>query len=119
MQAASKTAAVVCFLATAACAGQTQIPVQAQRAVENRYHGKVMELRQSCYFGDLYEDNRRWLLTPYRAERVHHIVDLDGQPIHPPSQRGIVPAGSRFYVRTIEFPTPLALAGRMLTTPRY
>lgn len=103
----------------AGCAGQTRLAPEVRSAVEAQYQGKIVELRQSCYYGDLYEDNRRWLLTPHPSQQVHHIVDLAGNPIHPPDQRGIVPAGTRFSVRAIEFPTPLTMAGRMLTSPRY
>ncbi len=78
-----------------------------------------MELRQSCYFGNLYDENEKWLLSPHAFAHTYHIVDLDNAPIHPQGQRGIVPAGTAFVIHEIEFPAGMALARRMLTTPRF
>ena len=41
------------------------------------------------------------------------------QRIHPGNQRGIIPAGTEFIIEDIEFPDQMALATRMLMSPRY
>jgi hypothetical protein len=116
--AAWPASAVLASLA-AGCASQTAIPPSVATAIEREHLGRVVELRQSCYYGDLYDDNRKWLLSPRPFAQTHHIVDLEGAPIHPANQRDIIPAGSTFVIDAIEVPDPWALAGRMLTTPRY
>ena len=102
-----------------ACASQTRLAEPIRAAVAAAHAGRTVELRQSCYYGDLYDENEKWLLSPHPFAETYHIVDLDGEPIHPKGQRGIVPAGTRFSVGRIEFPDHYAVAMRMLTTPRY
>jgi hypothetical protein len=71
------------------------------------------------HYGDLYDENEKWLLSPYPFADTFHIVDTKGAPIHPKGQRGIIPAGTSFLVYRVEFPDVAALAKRMFTTPRY
>ena len=113
------TALSIILLAWAGCTSFTKIPGPVRAAIEEFHTGRVMELRQSSFYGDLYDDTNKWLLSAYPFESIHHIVDFDGRPIHPSGQRGIVPAGTRFMIDKIEFPDSYALATRMLTSPRY
>jgi|TARA_B100001964_G_C14222742_1_gene596117 hypothetical protein len=101
------------------CMAHTPIPVEVRHQISTDHQGRRVELRQSCYFGDLYDDNSKWLLSALPFENVHHIVDMDGKPIHPDNQRGIIPAGTKFIIEDIEFPDQMALATRMLMSPRY
>src|SRR4051812_45589609 len=103
----------------AACASQTKLPEPARAAIADRHVHRIVELKRSYYYGDLYDENEKWLLSPYPFSDTYHIVDLDGAPIHPKVQRGIAPAGTKFLVEQVEFPDRWALAKRMLTTPRY
>jgi hypothetical protein len=103
----------------AACAAQTEMPPVAQASIESHYQNSTVALKVSCYYGDLYDENEKWLLSPYAFSETSHIVDLAGAPIHPPGQRGIIPIGTRFVITRVEFPTVSAMAQRMLTTPRY
>lgn len=105
--------------AIGACASQTALPAEVRAGIQERFTGQTVELRQSCFFGDLYDDNTKWLLSPHAFDHTHHIVDWHGKPIHPHEQRGIVRAGTQFRIHQIEFPDPKGLAQRMLTTPRY
>ena len=100
------------------CAAQTKIPEAARTEIATRHAGQFVELRTSCYYGDFYDENQRWLLSPYQFDATSHIVDLDNKAIHPPHQRGIIPAGTKFVVDQVEFPAGIALAQRMFTTPR-
>ncbi|OGR09232.1 MAG: hypothetical protein A2341_23690 [Deltaproteobacteria bacterium RIFOXYB12_FULL_58_9] len=101
------------------CASQTRIAEPVRNTIAARHAGRTVELRQSCYYGDLYDENEKWLLSPHPFAQTYHIVDLDGVPIHPKGQRGIIPAGSRFIIKRVEFPDFTAVSMRMLTTPRY
>ncbi len=102
-----------------ACASHTRLPEPIRAGISARYTGRTVELRQSMYYGDLYDENEKWLLSPYPFAETFHIVDTKGEPIHPQGQRGIIPAGTSFLVYRIEFPDVAAMATRMLTTPRY
>lgn len=102
-----------------ACASQTLIPRDQRVAISARHTGRTVELRQSCYYGNLYDENEKLLLTPYPFGDTFHLVDPKGKPIHPTGERGIVKAGTKFIIKDVEFPDPAALATRMLTTPRY
>ena len=101
-----------------ACAAQTKLPEAVRSEIATRHAGQTVELRTSCYYGDFYDENGRWLLSPYPFDATSHIVDLDNRAIHPPHQKGIIPAGSKFIVDRVEFPVGWALTQRMFTTPR-
>ena len=101
------------------CASQTQLPRAVRVAIEEQYENHVVELRQSVYYGDLYDENEQWLMSPHPFESTFHIVDLDGNPIHPKNQVGIIPAGSKLIIDKVEFPDTFAIATRMITTPRF
>ncbi|MBC7793895.1 MAG: hypothetical protein H7Z43_09310 [Clostridia bacterium] len=107
------------FLTLWHCASQTRLPPTARAQISARHAGTTVELRESCYFGELYDENELWLLSPYAFADTSHIVDLKGEPIHPQGQRDIITAGSRFVIDRVEFPDATALAKRMITTPRY
>ncbi len=106
-------------LCISACASSQRLSANSVQALQMRHQGRVVELRHSCYYGDLYDDNDRWLLSPYPFAGTSHIVDLHGQPLHPLRQRGLLPAGSRFVVERLEFPSCWNLLSRMLVTPRF
>ena len=78
-----------------------------------------VELKHSCFFGDLYGENELWLLSPYRFSETSHMRDLDGNAIYPQDEKGLVAAGTTFKVKRIEAPSRLALLKRMLWTPRF
>lgn len=101
------------------CASQTRVPLPIRQALNDRHKNETVELRQSCYYGDLYDENEKWLLSPRPFAETYHIVDTKGAPIHPKNQAGIIPAGAKFVVDRIEFPDFKAMTARMLTSPRY
>lgn len=110
---------VVAALAMCRCTGYVHVDPAARSALQARHVGKVMELRHSHYYGDLYDDNERWLLSSLPFADTYHLVDLHGRPITPKRQRGLFPAGTPMQVVAIEFPTAWRVAARMVTTPRY
>ena len=100
-------------LAMTACASYTQLPPKAQAVIGLRHVGRSVELRSSCYYGPLYDENEKWLLSPYPFAVTSHLVDWDDQPLHPDGQLGVIPAGTRLIIDKIEFPTGWGLAQRM------
>ncbi len=106
-------------LTLTACAAQTRLSSHTRKEIMRDYGGRLVELRQSLYFGDLYDENEKWLLSPYPFEHTSHIVDFEGNPINPRRQKGIIPAGTAFVIEKIEFPDTITLAKRMLTSPRF
>jgi hypothetical protein len=102
-----------------ACATQTHLSAESRSSLSQQHVGRVVELRATCYYGDLYDENDLWLLSPYTFASTSHIVDLKGLPLHPQKVRGLWPAGSRFVIERLEFPTRWAMARRMLVTPRF
>jgi hypothetical protein len=110
------------WCALAGCAPNLTRAARVQTAANQRWRGKQVELRQSCFYGDFYDDKRKWFLSPHPFEQVTHVTerlpDLDGTPAHPGPARGIVRAGTRFTVAKVELPDLLAVASRLMTTPR-
>ncbi|MEO0811781.1 MAG: hypothetical protein AAFY60_02880 [Myxococcota bacterium] len=85
--------AALAFVSLFHCAAQTRLAPEIRQSIQRRHVGKVVALKTSCFYGDLYDENERWLLSPYPFQDTYHIVDTDGLPIHPQGQRGIAPAG--------------------------
>jgi len=110
---------VLLFASAFACASQTKLPAEVRTAIDQRHHGHLAELRRSYYYGELYDENEKWLLSAYPFADTYHIVDTKGAPIHPKVQLGILPAGTKVVVDKVEFPDMWAMSKRMLTTPRY
>ncbi len=101
------------------CANIHTLPRADREPVLKAYAGRILALRQSCYFGNLYDENEFWMLSPYPFEYVSHLNHANGEPIHPLSPQGIIPAGTRFEVAAIGFPSQLEVATRLLTSPRF
>lgn len=110
---------LIAFFSLFRCASQTRLAPEIRQRVQERHTGSIVALKMSCYYGDFYDENERWLLSPYPFSDTSDIADRSGQPIHPSGQRGIVPAGSTFRITRIEFPDMSAMTTRMLMTPRY
>ena len=85
--------------------------------VAARYVGRALALRQSHFYGELYDDNERLLASPYAFASLFHRVDLYGEPIHPGPAHGILAAGTVVHVEAVEFPGPLSFLQRMPTAP--
>lgn len=93
-------------------------PTEAELFTESLV-GNTFELRHSHFYGELYDENEFMLLAPYPFRDVFHLVDLEGQPIHPRNQRGVIPAGTRVRFRELRTVNEWSSLNRMLTSPRY
>ena len=67
---------------TSGCATHTSLPKETRHTIALEFHGATVELQQSLYFGDLYDENEMWLLSPYPFENTSHIVDHQLSLIH-------------------------------------
>ena len=101
------------------CATPVALAPAERRALIARYDRAHVELKVSCYYGDLYDDNEKWLLSPYPFAQTSHIVDLQDRDMHPKNERGVLPAGTALVIDRIEFPGPMTHLTRMLTSPRF
>jgi hypothetical protein len=101
-----------------ACASSTPLLQSPLAVLNTTYQTQVVELRSSLYYGDLYDENEFYMLSPYPFAHTSHINDLKGKPIFPRHERGIVPAGTRFVVQRIAFADMSEKWKRMWTTPR-
>ena len=108
------------LLGLSACASSISLYNPLQSTLTKRYQGQIFELRQSCYYGQLYDENELWMLSPKRFEALDYIEDMEHQIIRPSHEpRGIMPSGARLLIQRIELPDALALSRRMLRTPRF
>jgi len=114
-----KTILFVCALALSSCLHYNHLSLPLQKSLASQYTSQIVALKQSCYFGALYDENEKVLLSARPFAEISHIVGLDGAPIHPESQTGIIPAGTLFEIKRVAFPGFLTSFERMLTTPRY
>jgi hypothetical protein len=106
-------------LSFSGCLHYPQLSEPLQKNLISQYTTQIVALKQSCYFGSLYDENEKYLLSPSAFRNISHIVGLDGAPIHPNNQLGIIPAGTLFQIKRIAFPSFFTSFERMLTTPRY
>ncbi len=74
---------LVAFFSLFRCASQTRLAPEIRQRVQERHTGSIVALKISCYYGDFYDENERWLLSPYPFSDTSHIADRSGQPIHP------------------------------------
>ena len=112
-----KLAAIVFAVTTFAgtCAPTATLRKDDQGAVKKRYEGKRMFLRSSMYYGPFFGDRKTFLLATRGFGELRLIEGLDGVPIPPGKDEGIVPAGREVLIEKIEFPP----AERPLLTPRF
>lgn len=122
------TTSLVLVLFTSGCShlngalsviGLEQAPPTEAELLTNSMVGKTFELRHSHFYGDLYDENEFMLLAPYPFREVFHLVDFDGNPIHPRNQRGVIPAGTKVKFREFREVDEWSSLNRMLTSPRY
>jgi hypothetical protein len=111
------TAVIACALASyaATCGNVATLRKDDQDAVRARYEGKRLFLRSSMYYGPFFGDRKTYLLATRAFGELRLIEGLDGVPIPPGKEEGVVPAGREVLVERIEFPP----AERPLLTPRF
>ena len=103
----------------AGCPTYAVIPDDQRAVVDQDHKGAVLFFRQSMYVGQFYDDDRFRLVHPRKFEDLTYLQTIEGDPIPPPPAEGIIPAGTRVRVESIEWPTGDVVFRRPLYTPRY
>lgn len=101
------------------CAHATPLPEDVRTTWQQKYDGKYLWLTQSLYYGQFYDDDRYQLVHARKFDQVLALTTFEGEPIFPPPEQGILPAGTKVYIEKIEWPTGDVIARRPLYTPRY
>jgi len=115
-----RLAPVLAFAALCgACPNYAVIPDDDRKEIENHHLGALLFLKQSMYVGQFYDDDRYRLLHPRKFEELTYLQTIEGDAIPPPPAEGIIPAGTRVRVESIEWPTGDVVFRRPLYTPRY
>lgn len=81
--------------------------------------GQLLWLKQSMYAGDFWDDDRYRLMSTRPFHEISYLRTPEGEPLTPPPQDSVIPAGSRVRVEKVAFPTGDAVFRRPLYTPRY
>lgn len=112
--------ALAALLALAGCAeNQVLVPATGRASLERQLVGAERYLKLSFFELPFFGDETRRLLAAVQPEEVRMLENPDGSPINPGPVKAIFPVGTRARIKGIEFPTPLAMTGRVLVTPRY
>ena len=104
---------------SSACPNYSVIPDDDRREIENHHLGALLFFKQSMYVGQFYDDDRYRLVHPRKFEELTYLQTIEGDAIPPPPAEGIIPAGTRVRVESIEWPTGDVVFRRPLYTPRY
>jgi hypothetical protein len=111
---------LVALLALSSCAeNQVLVPQSERASLERQLSGAERYLKLSFFETPFFGDQTRLLLTALQPEEVRLLDNPDGTPINPGPVKQIFPVGTKARIKGIEFPTPLAMTGRVLMTPRY
>jgi hypothetical protein len=105
---------------TLGCASYTLLSEEQRGRLENEY-GRAHSaqfLKVSMDVTPFFGDQSARLLTDLPPDEVRLLDDSEGHPIDPGKVERILPAGTQVEIDRLEFPTSLAVGGRMLYTPR-
>lgn len=119
MRAVSLAAACACAVAIAGCAGRSRIPDEDRSRLERELPGRTYYLRHAMYVGDFWSDPHKAFLSDGVPGEIPFLADTKGEPIDPGPARGIVPAGTRVRIVSLELPTSWVVTTRGPLTPRY
>lgn len=87
--------------------------------IQEMRSGQLLWLKQSMYAGDFWDDDRYRLLSTRPFSEISYLRTPEGEPLTPPPQDSVIPAGTRVRVEKVAFPTGDAVFRRPLYTPRY
>ncbi len=99
----------------ATCYNHSGMSEYNQRIINQDRTGGRYFLRYSFYYGDFYGNNETCLLSPRKFSETIYLEGIDGKPILPGSEKGIIPFNTEVMIEKIEFPP----ANRPILTPRF
>lgn len=119
MRASLSLIAVTSALLLGGCPSYTSIPEGTQQRIREIRDGQLLWLKQSMYAGDFWDDDRYRLLSTRPFSEISYLRTPEGEPLVPPPEDSVIPAGTRVRVEEIAFPTGDRVFRRPLYTPRY
>lgn len=111
--------AVTSALLVGGCPSYTSIPDGTQQRIREMRDGQLLWLKQSMYAGDFWDDDRYRLLSTRPFAEISYLRTPEGDPLPPPPEDAVIPAGTRVRVEQVAFPTGDRVFRRPLYTPRY
>lgn len=111
--------AAVLLAAPACVENQVLVPPTGRASLERQLVGAERHLKLSFFETPFFGDETKRLLTAVPPDEVRLLENPDGTPINPGPVQRIHPVGTQARIKGLEFPTPLAMTGRVLVTPRY
>jgi len=107
---------LICLILSGATCGQNiGMSVDNQKVINDELVGKRFFLKSSFYYGDFYGSSDHCLLSPRRFSETFYLEGIDGKPILPGEEKGIIPYNTEVLVEKVEFPP----ANRPFLTPRF
>ncbi len=107
------------LLALAGCVPRITISEGDRRRAVAELAGQRRFLRIASYVGIFYGDQTKLLLSDAPTGELDLLETTGGEPIRPPAAAEILPPATPVRIRSIEFPTGMIIASRMILTPRY
>lgn len=111
--------ALAALASLTACAPRAVIPDEERLRIAEELEGRARYLRVAANVAPFFGDSTRHLLTDQPVDEVQLLESTSGRKIPPPPAERVLPPGTRFRIRAVEFPTPWLIAKRIVMTPRY
>jgi len=105
----------IIILSGATCNQNITMSPENQRVITDELSNKRFFLKSSFYYGDFYGSPEVCLLSPRRFNETIYLEGIDGKPILPGEEKGIIPYNTEVLIERVEFPP----ANRPLLTPRF
>ncbi len=103
----------------AGCVPRATIPDAERSRVIDELAGQKRWLRVACWVGPFFGDRSRALLSDQPFSELDLLETGSGEPIAPPAAERALAPGTPVRIRTVEFPTGMVIASRIVMTPRY
>ncbi len=114
-----KTLSLLALLVVSGCVTtHVTVPPNVRAQLSRELVGTERFLKLSCYATPFFGDDTKKLLTAVQPDEVRLLETVGGRPISPGPSERVLPAGARVRILQVEYPTPVAVTGRVLLTPR-
>lgn len=105
--------------ALSACTPITVVPDAERERTRAALDGQQRWLRVAVTVHPLYGDASRRLLLDAPPGEVDLLRGAQDELVPPPPAEKVLPPGTPVRVETVEFPTAMVIAGRVVMSPRY
>lgn len=107
--------AIVLVLYGATCQRYYGMSDENKELINKNLKDKRFFLKYSFYYGDFYGNSNICLLSTKKFEETVYLVGIDGKPILPGIEKGVIPFNTEVMIEKVEFPP----ANRPILTPRF